>query len=73
MQKHLAIVKSLLTKEDLAPHKLTHTQVVGMIKQEIQGFGIDLPFEEVLKQELPYIKQHGMTAFNCGYVGLKLI
>ena len=71
-QLKINLVRQFLKPKELKAHNLTPQRVVQMIDQTISGFGIKSSFLQILKQELPYLKQHGMTAFDCGYCGKKL-
>lgn len=51
---------------------LTIDEIIKDLQNTKQGFEIPLSLSEIWEQEKPYYMTHGMNAFDCGYLGLKI-
>lgn len=69
MKEFKRLLKQHLTPELVSKYGLT--VLAKMLEQDYQEFCKDkLTRSELFMQELPYLKQYGLTAFNAGYAGL---
>ena len=69
----IELIQKSIPENILQKFNTSAEYIANDVERTITGFGIkDKTPEEIFMQELPYYKEFGMNAFDCGYCGLEL-